>query len=328
MEIIRPTKWEEMALVAFFLGLLAYFSSFSCSGPDSVRTSKLKSPSRGITVTDDLGREVSIDGPPRRIIALAPNAAEIVFALGAGNRVVGVTDYCNYPTETAKIRKVGSFSTLNMELILSLEPDLVISTSQEQARFVKNLEDLKIPIYVCFPGDFRGLFRTIRAIGKLIGCDDRAAALTDSLQSEIKALRAEVDSSFGESNRLRVYLEIASHPLMTVGEHSFVGNLISAAGGDNIGRDIPRDYAVINPEVVISREPEVIFIFRSSTTRENIVRRLGWERIRAVRSGMIFNDLDEDKIFRPGPRSVQGAREIFERLLKAKEKYGESSGKR
>ena len=172
------------------------------------------------------------------------------------------------------------------------------------------------------------MFRSIRAIGKLTGCLDRAEQLTDSPETQLRDLQEEVGRRLGETRRLRVYLEIASHPLMTASEHSFLGHLIETAGGENIGRGIPRDYAAINPEAVIHRNPEVIFIFRSSTTRENLVRRLGWDRIRAVRSEMIFTDLDEDKIFRPGPRSIQGAREIFDRLRTAKEHYEKRPRKR
>ena len=109
---------------------------------------------------------------------------------------------------------------------------------------------------------------------------------------------------------------------MTVGETSFVGDLIEVSGGRKIGHGIPWDYAVINSEVIIDRNPDVIFIFQSSTRRENLVKRLGWDRINAVKKGMIFDDLDEDIILRPGPRSVQGARAIFTHLLSAKEAYG------
>ena len=275
------------------------------------------------TGIDDLGRKVALPRAPRRIVSLAPNATEILFAIGAGDRLVGVTEYCDYPPEAKEIQRVGSFSYLSIERILSVAPDLVVMSSYEQERFVETLEDLGIPVYVCFPRSYRELFRSIETIGRLTGNPERATALVDSLESDLARLEEEVRDTFAEEDRPRVYFEISSRPLMTVGDDSFVGDLIEASGGRNVGHGIPRDYAVINPEVVIARNPDVIFIFQSSTSRENLAKRLGWDRINAVKNGLIFDDLDEDIVLRPGPRSVRGAREIFSRLVAAKETYGQ-----
>lgn len=289
----------------------------SCSSPDP----ETRSDSAKWAGIDDLGREIILDRKPLRIVSLAPNATEILFSLGAGDRVVGVTDYCDHPPQVNDIKKVGSFSFLNIERIFSVAPDFIVLSSHEQERFIKTLEDLGIPVYVCFPNDFDELFRSISAIGKLTGTERRAAALVDSLETELDRLKVEVGETFGEGENPRVYFEISSRPLMTVGEKSFIGNLIEVSGGANIGRDIPRDYAVINSELIISRDPEMIFIFQSSSNRESVAKRLGWDRIRAVKEGRIFDNLDEDRILRPGPRSIQGARDIYEHLRSLKEEY-------
>jgi len=293
-----------------------------CTEPDSGGRTSHGSPTVTDVVRDDLGREINLDRVPVRIISLAPNATEILFAIGAGDRIVGATEYCNYPPEALEIERVGSFSLINLERILALRPDLVISSSREQERFVRNIEDLGIPVYVCFPSSYEGLFRSIRAIGDITDTHERAGALADSLEDELDKLKNEVENALGESTMLRVYLEISSHPLMTAGENSFVGRLIEVAGGNNIARDIARDYAAISPEIIIARNPQIIFIFTSSTTPENLTKRWGWARIDAVKYGMVYDDLDEDRISRPGPRSIQGTRELFERLLEAKTRYG------
>jgi iron complex transport system substrate-binding protein len=293
---------------------LMLITLFSCGGSQPDVEDKRDPSSSSAAIFDDIGREVLLTKAPKRIVSLAPNTTEILFALGAGNRVVGVTEYCNYPPAARDVKKVGSFSFLNIERILSVSPDLVIMSTLEQERFIKTLEDLEIPVYVCFPRNFNELFRSIQEIGKLTETSERASAIVDSLRIELSVLEDEADQAFGESGRPRVYLEISERPLMTVGEDSFLGELIDIAGGINIGHGIPRDYAVINPEIVISRNPDVIFIFQSSTTKENLVKRLGWNRVKAVWTEAIFDDLNEDIVFRPGPRSVQGAREIFERL--------------
>ena len=301
--------------------VLLCFAILSCTGRDSGGGTDEDSRSSYDAVRDDVGREVVLEEVPQRIVSLAPNATEILFAIGAGNRVIGVTEYCNYPPEVEGIEKVGSFSFLNIERILSIAPDLVVISSHEQERFIKTLEELEIPVYVCFPRNFHELFHTIESIGRLTGAQVRATTLADSLETELDRLKNDVDRAFGKGERLRVYMEISSRPLMTAGDASFIGQMIGVAGGRNIGHDVPRDYAVINSEVVISRNPEVIFIFHSSSTRENVIARLGWSRIDAVKTGAVFDDLDEDKVLRPGPRSIGGARELFERLLTAKERY-------
>ncbi len=291
----------------------------SCSSPDP-ETQPGNAKWTGI---DDVGREIRLDEIPRRIVSLAPNATEILFSLGAGDRVVGVTDYCNHPPEVKVIKKVGSFSFLNIERILSVAPDFIVLSSHEQERFIKTLEDLGIPVYVCFPQDFDELFRSISTIGKLTGTEKRGDVLVDSLKNELDRLKVEVEETFGEGERPKVYFEISSRPLMTVGENSFIGNLIKVSGGMNVGRDIPRDYAVINSEVIINRNPDIIFIFQSSSNRESVAKRLGWERIRAVKEGRVFDNLDEDRILRPGPRSIQGARDIYDHLRSVKGVYDE-----
>jgi iron complex transport system substrate-binding protein len=277
----------------------------------------------GDSPRDDLGRPVLLDHLPRRIVSLAPDATEILFAVGAGDRVVGVTRQCDYPPEVAELPIVGQFSQVNLERLLALHPDLVLVSSFEQRRFIKNLEDLEIPVYVCYPSDFAALFRTIRSIGRVTGEEERATAVADSLESELEALRADVARTLPEENRPRVYVEISSRPLMTAGRGSFIAELIRTAGGVNIGDEIERDYAVINPERIILRDPELILIFRSSTTPGNLVDRLGWERITAVRERRIVDDLDENLIFRAGPRSVLGARELYRRFRDAKGLDGE-----
>jgi len=307
------------ALVCAIQAGLAVFI-LSCSGSDSGQPAREKGSETASTIVDDVGRRVSLGPPARRIVSLAPNATEILFSIGAGERIIGITEQCNFPPEASSIPKIGGFSFLNIERLIGLKPDLVILTSLEQDRFVKNLEELGLRAYVSFPRDFDQLFRSIESIGRLTGDSDGAKALVASLEADLAALREEVDRHYGEAARPRVYLEISSRPLMTIGDDSFVDALIEEAGGKNIALDIPRDYAVISSEVVIDRDPDVIFVCRSSTTREDVGRRLGWGRIRAVETDQVYDDLDEDMIMRPGPRSVQGAREIFERLRKAEER--------
>jgi len=315
-------------LCALYLIVFLCLFFLSCSSGTDDREVTEGSPYSCDLLRDDLGRDVKLEVVPRRIISLAPNATEILFAIGAGDRVVGVTKYCNYPPEVVNIKKVGGFSFFNLERLLTLKPDLVVMSSHEQQRFKDNLEKLGIPVYVCFPGNFKELFCSIKSIGKLTGFEDRALQLADTLETQLDRLKEDVSHAFKENERPGVFVEISSHPLMTAGETSFIGELITTAGGKNVGYGISREYAVINQEIVIERNPDIIVIFNSSTTRENLVKRLGWNRINAVQSGLIVDDLDEDLIFRAGPRSVMAVRELFRRFLEVRENNGQSLDKK
>jgi len=265
-----------------------------CSSPE--RSEELQAAAyRG---TDSLDRTVVLEVQPVRLVSLAPNITEILYALGAGTRVVGVTTYCNYPPEVTGTRRVGDFSNPSLERIVTLEPDLVFLTSHEQGPLLSKLEGLGLRAFVVYPQTIAELQGMIGEIGALIGCEDEA----ETLAAEIGGLW----KGAAEERRPRVFLEITEDPLMTVGDDSFVGEMIRLAGGENIAHDLPRRYAVISPERVIAADPEVIIVAHPGASRETVGQRLGWGRIEAVRSGRVYDDIDPDLIMRAGPRVVQG----------------------
>src|SRR5215467_4084709 len=182
-------------------------------------------------VTDDLGRQVSVVPEPRRLISLAPSVTEILFAIGLGDRVVGVTTYCDYPPETATIEKVGDTQRPNLEKIISLKPDLVIiSTASQLEEFVGNLERLGVPVYVNNPTDLGSLLDSIQRLGGVAGVPESAAALVAGLSSRIN----EVHSKVAGLRRPRVLLVLSSEPLITAGGRTFINDLITEAGGQSI----------------------------------------------------------------------------------------------
>jgi len=271
------------------------------------------SPSLCATFKDALGREISVPAPPKRLIALAPNLTEILYALGLGDRVVGATNHCNYPPEASLKPKVGSYIHLNVEQIISLSPDLVIGTVDGNERFILDLlEQAHIKVFFVNPRDVRQAIKTISTIGLVCGLPEKARQLSNALTLRVNRV---VDLT-STGKRPLVFLQIHIQPIMTVNRNTVHHDLIHLAGGDNMTADEPVTYPRISLEEVIRRKPEVILI--SSMEREGRFEKarqgwLQWTSIPAVQKGRVHL-IDSDLIDRPSPRVVDGL-EIMAKLL-------------
>ena len=262
---------------------------------------------QGRIVTDALGRQVVLDSEPARIITLAPNITEIVYFLGLGDRVVGVTDFSSYPPEARSIPKVGSYVDLNVEKIISLAPDLVIGTADgNQPEIVALLERAGIPVFVVNPRSIEAVMETVVAIGRVCGVERTAAALADELARKVQGIVHRVESR----ERPVVFLQVNTRPIMTANRNTFLNDLIVLAGGRNMAEDEPITYPRLSLEEVVRRKPDVIIISsmeRGSNFSEARQQWLRWTTIPAVRDGRVHL-VDSDLIDRPSPRIVQGLR--------------------
>ncbi len=236
-----------------------------------------------------------------RIVSLSPAATEIIFALGAGKNLVGVTTYCDYPESAQKIYKVGDFSNPSLERILNLKPDLVIINLPEQNRIKKELEKFKINLFISSPKSLDDIYGEILSLGRIISREKEAESLCNYLRKNIKPSMKE---------KKRVYLELSPRPLITIGATTFLNELLSMAGGENIFSDLNKDYPVVAQEEVIKRNPEIIIVLHP----EEITNRLGWEGVTAFRQRRIYKGINQDWLLRPGPRLVLGFKEL-ERIL-------------
>jgi iron complex transport system substrate-binding protein len=267
----------------------------------------------GASFSDALGRKVSLEGTPQRIVTLAPSLTEIVFFLGLGDRLVGVTKFSSYPPEAAQKPLVGSYVDLNIEQIISLSPDLVLGTVDgNQPEKVALLEQAGLPVFVVNPRTIRQVIETVNTIGRLCGVPARAAALSEQLSSKVEDIVTRTEAL----SRPLVFLQINPKPVMTVNGNTFLHDLIELAGGRNIAAEEPTTYPRISIEEVIQRKPEVIII--SSMERGGgfeAARRqwMRWPIIPAVRNNRVHL-VDSDLIDRPSPRVVQGL-EILARHL-------------
>jgi iron complex transport system substrate-binding protein len=262
--------------------------------------------------TDGLGRAVSITQNPQRIISLAPNVTEILFALGLENRVVGVTSYCDFP-EAAKAKdKVGDTLQPNLEKIISLKPDLVVvSTSSQLENLTRRLDQLAIPVYVTNPRSVREVAASIRSLGEVTGMSERAQGLAGEMETRISEVALRV-SGLG---RPRVLYVLQTGPLITAGRNTFINDLINIAGGQSISGDQTADYPQFSRETVVARAPEVIVapsIHGAELVKESDLRR-DFATTPAIRSNRIVW-VTPDLVDRPGPRIVEGLEQLAKGL--------------
>ncbi len=260
------------------------------------------------TVIDDYGRTIKIGETPKRIVSTAPTPTEILFAVGAGDLVVGVDDYSDYPAATQSITKVGSFE-LNVEVILGLKPDLIISSDLVPLAQLQQLEDRGVPYVILAARTMQDVFKDIKLVGLITGQMDNANDLVSSLQKRVDA----VSEKTADVNltRPRVYLEF--YPLWTYGPGSFGDDLITIAGGNNIAANTSAEYVPVTDEFVIAQNPQIIIYTigtnYNGTTYETIADRPGWSAITAV-SGHAVYSIDDNLVSRYGPRIVDGLEDL------------------
>jgi iron complex transport system substrate-binding protein len=268
-----------------------------------------------VTVVDSFNNSVTVEKVPERIISLSPDNTEILFALGLGDRVVGVTNYCDYPAEAKDKPKIGGFADPSVELIVKARPDLVLAnTIHEKA--VKQLKDLGITVFARDARDTGEVLEKIRLAGRITGSASQAQLLTSSMEEKILKIREKVDN-LPDSARPRVYFEIWHDPLTTGGGRSFLNDIVKTAGGANVAAGVDKDWIVFSNEVLLEKDPQVIFYvhhFTSGQSAEDIKKRQGWGGISAVKNGRIYMFPDENLVVRPGPRIVEGL-EIMAAML-------------
>lgn len=265
------------------------------------------------TEEDLLGRSVTIAEAPQAIVSLAPSVTEMLFAVGAGPQVVGRTEYDNYPPEVESLPTIGGFSasSISVESILELEPDLVIAGDASQIELVETLEETGITVFVVQPETVDEILSTIRTVGAVTGHAAEAEALVAEMEARIAAVQDGV-SDIPAGERVTVFYEVWHEPLMTTTNQTFIGELVELAGGQNIFGDLEETYPTISAEEIIELDPDVILGPSSHSdqlTVEIIAGRPGWENLSAVAGSAVFI-VDGDIISRPGPRIVDALESI------------------
>ncbi len=263
-----------------------------------------------LTVTDDLGREVTIAKQPERIISMAPANTEILFALGLGEKVVGITNVCNYPSQTKEKEQIGDYDNPNLEKIIELKPDLILASHGNPTELIEQLEELNYTVVGLKPNNIDHIISSISMVGKITGKVKESARLTEEMEERIEAVLAET-TSLVENNRPRVLYVVWYKPLWTAGSGTFIDELIQKAGGINIAGDIA-GWPQMNLEIVIEKNPQVIIIGYSEDQPELIeaVRNESTlDQTDAFKNNQIHT-IDTDIVSRTGPRIVDALEEM------------------
>jgi iron complex transport system substrate-binding protein len=275
-----------------------------------------------VTLVDTMGNIVTLTEPPERIVSLAPSNTEILFAVGAGDSVVGVTDYCNYPynftawIEAGNMTSIGNYYGPSVEPIVALNPDLVLaSTGSLDA--AANLKSLGYNVLVIEAKTIDGVLQDILLVGRATGKNAEASAIVSDMRDRIDAISTQAEAA---TTTPKVYHEVWNEPLMSAGPGTFVDELITLAGGVNIFHDATTSWPTVSSEVIIEKNPDVMFfpdmymgVGNFYETIETVENRPGWDTISAVQNDALY-EINADIISRSGPRLVD-ALEIIAKMV-------------
>ena len=228
-----------------------------------------------------MGRQVVVPDHPHRIICLMPTVTDTVFALGAGDDVVGISDYTKYPAAALTKPSVGDLIKPSIEIILSLHPDLVIGTQPKGPMEVTDqLERAGIPIFLVSPHGIAGILHSVETIGMALNRMQQAEALARSLQQRIDAVKTRTK----DLPAPRVFMPIWYDPITTIGKNAFITEIIEAAGGRSVTDDLPTEWPQISMEVVLERAPDALLLVRGGkTTLQVLENRPGWNSMKAIK---------------------------------------------
>jgi len=282
----------------------------------TIRFSTLRSALLALSLAVSAAVSRAGDGKKTRVVSLSPCLTETIFKLGAGDSLVGRTSACDYPAEARKVEVVGGFGKPSIEKVLSVKPDLVVASALADPAVKTTLERVGIKFLMLPTKSIDDYYSTVKVLGDALGCRKAAAAEVERVRSGLAA--------FAEKNKRavergwkppRVYLEIWDKPYMTVGKRSFINDLITYAGGRNIAADRDEDYFNCSQEWIIRADPEVIICPAMKTGRvADVLGRRGWGGVSAVSRKRIYVDLNDDLIYRLGPRILEGVA-LLRRIL-------------
>lgn len=264
------------------------------------------------SLRDDLGRTVSFPDHPKRIVSLLPSLTETVCALGACSRLVATDRYSNWPAEVRALPKTGGIDDAQMELIVSLQPDLVLLSRSQ--RITGRLTDLGVRSVALNTDNFESIARNVKILGEILGLEAQAARLNQTIDREVREI-SERALAARHGRTPSVYFE-ADGPTYAAGASSFIGELLTRLGARNIVTPDLGPFPQLNPEYVVRHDPEVIFT--SATESAHLAQRPGWDGIRAVKEHRVCSFPAEvrDTIVRPGPRVSDGMQALAACLLR------------
>jgi iron complex transport system substrate-binding protein len=271
----------------------------------------------GLVAASSLAAEP--EAPARRVVSLAPSLTELVWSLGLGDRMVGRSDACDFPPEAAHLPVAGSFGRPNLEQIEKLKPDVVLFTDLERPALAERIRTLGTTCLVLPCESWPQLLKAADALGRELGDPAAAEAWSKRMRGRRRAIEERVAAFYAERERPRVYVEVWGDPLTTAGGGSFLHDVVTLAGGRNIGAPLKERYAYVSAEWIIRENPDIIvlayMLSGQAPSTEAIGARPGWSGLRAVRSGSVCSGISPDLLLRPGPRLLDGAEALADCMI-------------
>jgi iron complex transport system substrate-binding protein len=303
------TSKRNLLIIVSIAAIVAALVLSGCTSPSVQPTPTPTAAKYPMNVTDDKGRAVTVKTLPERIVSLSPKNTEMLFALGLGDKVVGVTDYCNYPAEAANRTKVGGITNVNVEQVAALNPNVVFADSLTKKEAAEKLEAMGYPVIVNDPRNVSDITNSILRAGRACGVEDNASRLAADIDSSIKAI-TDKTSGLNESQRPKVLMLLDTYDFYVAGSNCYGNDLILLTGGQNVAYEL-NDYKSMSKEAVIKADPDIIIMPVDAYSQADFEKlRNGtddWMRqLTAVKNGKVYA-VASDPIFRPGPRVVDAA---------------------
>ena len=260
------------------------------------------------TIIDDVGRKVELKLPVSSVVSLSPAHTEMIYFLGGEDKLKAISVNCNYPKETVSKDKAGTFLNPDIEKILKLNPDLVISGGGIQKKAIKNLENLNIPVLVLYPPDIDGIIENMNLLSFILGCK--------TCFEKIK--KFETLSKVRKARNIRIYVELWDKPMMSVGGVSFINDIIKRAGAENILNYSKQEYPKVSDETIISKKPDIIILLYEPG--KNFKDKLRFKKTPAGKNNNIFvmTKQQQDIFLRTGPRVIDAISILEDLINKAK----------
>ncbi len=265
-----------------------------------------------LTLKDQFGRTVVIPKEPQRIVSCSPAGTEVLYALGLGDRVVGVTNWCNYPEEAKKKPKIGDIAPVNIEKILSLRPDLVVAHELNGKEAVENLTSLGLPVLALRPTGFPDIVAAVELVGRATGTADQARAIALKLDATLAEVKRRGEALRGRN--LKVFIMLGWDPVWTAGPGSYLDEAVTLAGGVNIAHDLNAAWAQMDLETIIKRNPDVII---ADVDPAKVLADAAWSSVAAVQKKQVFHVVG-DEYYRPGPRLIEALRDLVDLLERSR----------
>ena len=269
---------------------------------------------KGATIIDDLGREVSIAEEPMKIVSLAPSNTEILFALGLGDKVFGVTEYCNYPEEASTKELVGGYSSVDIEKVVAINPDLILAEDMHKIEVIPALEELGFTVIALVPHNLQEVMDSITLVGTITGTEAAASQIVGDMSQRIEAV-TDLTGGLTEEEKVKVLYVIWHEPIMSVGTDTRIHELIEKAGGINIAEVAGEGYPMLALEEIVSINPQVIIV-NDDVSLQSILNETRLSEVDAVVNGRVYS-INADLTNRPTPRIIEGL-ELMAKMIHPK----------